>query len=72
MEALLYFFAHCEFAKMKTNLLFFPCVQVDFMLGSYMEDIGITSDQFEAACGKASSKIRTQFHQALFEQAENR
>ena len=42
--------------------------QVDFMLGSYMEDIGITSGQFEAACGVASEKIKTQFHHALFEQ----
>ena len=41
---------------------------VDFMLGSYMEDIGITSSQFEAACGQASARIRSQFHQALFEQ----
>ncbi|XP_047494532.1 cilia- and flagella-associated protein 36-like isoform X2 [Penaeus chinensis] len=39
---------------------------VDFMLGSYMEDIGITPDQFESACGKAS--IKTTFHQTLFEQ----
>ena len=38
------------------------------MLGSYMEDIGITSSQFEAACGVASEKIKTQFHHALFEQ----
>ncbi len=44
--------------------------QVDFMLGSYMEDIGITPEQFEAACGVASKKIKTQFHQALFEQVE--
>ncbi len=41
---------------------------VDFMLGSYMEDIGITSGQFEAACGQASTRIKSQFHQALFEQ----
>ncbi|XP_069995163.1 cilia- and flagella-associated protein 36-like [Penaeus vannamei] len=39
---------------------------VDFMLGSYMEDIGITPDQFESACGKAA--IKTTFHQTLFEQ----
>jgi hypothetical protein len=39
------------------------------MLGSYMEDIGITPEQFEAACGVASKKIKTQFHQSLFEQA---
>lgn len=41
---------------------------VDFMLGSYMEDIGITPDQFEAACGKASKNIKSEFHQSLFEQ----
>ena len=39
------------------------------MLGSYMEDIGITPEQFEAACGVASKKIKSQFHQSLFEQA---
>ena len=33
------------------------------MLGSYMEDIGITPEQFEAACGKASKNIRSRFHQ---------
>ena len=44
-------------------------MQVDFMLGSYMEDIGITPEQFEAACGVASKKIKSQFHQSLFEQA---
>ena len=41
---------------------------VDFMLGSYMEDIGITPEQFENACGVASTKIKSQFHNALFEQ----
>ena len=46
-----------------------PTIQVDFMLGSYMEDIGITPEQFEAACGVASKKIKSQFHQSLFEQA---
>ncbi|XP_042213562.1 cilia- and flagella-associated protein 36-like [Homarus americanus] len=39
---------------------------VDFMLGSYMEDMGINPEQFEAACGKAS--MNTPFHQTLFEQ----
>ncbi|KAA0193753.1 hypothetical protein HAZT_HAZT000439 [Hyalella azteca] len=41
---------------------------VDFMLGSYMEDIGITPEQFESACGKASKNIKSKFHQSLFEQ----
>lgn len=36
---------------------------VDFMLGSYMEDIGITPEQFESACGKASKNIKSKFHQ---------
>ena len=46
--------------------------QVDFMLGSYMEDIGISPEQFEAACGVASKKIKSQFHHALFEQVEKK
>lgn len=41
---------------------------VDFMLGTYMEDIGITPQQFERACNKSSSRIKSQFHQMLFEQ----
>ena len=41
---------------------------VDFMLGTYMEDIGITPVQFEKACCKSSSRIKSQFHQMLFEQ----
>ena len=36
------------------------------MLGSYMEDIQITPQQFSDACSKV--KIKTQFQQALFEQ----
>ena len=39
--------------------------EVDFMLGSYMEDIGITPKQFEDACGKGSKKS---FQHGLFEQ----
>ena len=41
--------------------------QVDFMLGSYMEDIGITAKEFEAACTQGKS-ITGKFHQQLFEQ----
>ncbi len=41
------------------------------MLGSYMEDIGITSAQFEDACQEASSKISSKFHRTLFEQASS-
>ena len=40
-------------------------LQVDFMLGSYMEDIGITPKQFEEACGKGSKRS---FQHGLFEQ----
>ena len=42
--------------------------KVDFMLGSYMEDIGITPAQFEEACGKGTGKVKKQFHHGLFEQ----
>ncbi|KAL7632530.1 UNVERIFIED_CONTAM: hypothetical protein RMT77_017147 [Armadillidium vulgare] len=41
---------------------------VDFMLGSYMEDIGITPEQFEAACGQKSGNVKSALHQSLFEQ----
>lgn len=34
---------------------------VDFMLGTYMEDIGITPDQFEEACVNAKAKIISEF-----------
>ena len=37
------------------------------MLGSYMEDIGITAKEFEAACTQGRS-ITGKFHQQLFEQ----
>ena len=40
-------------------------IQVDFMLGSYMDDIGISSKQFEDACGKGSKRS---FQHGLFEQ----
>ena len=38
------------------------------MLGSYMDDIGITAEQFEEACGRGKGKIRSQFQHGLFEQ----
>ena len=38
------------------------------MLGSFMEDIGITPSQFEEACGKGKGKVKKQFHHGLFEQ----
>ncbi|GFG28438.1 hypothetical protein Cfor_11349 [Coptotermes formosanus] len=42
---------------------------VDSMLGSYMEDIGITPEQFEKACSKNSAGgLQIRFHQTLFEQ----
>jgi len=43
-------------------------IQVDFMLGSYMDDMGINADQFEEACAKGKAGIKTQFQQMLFEQ----
>ena len=46
----------------------FNHIQVDFMLGSYMEDIGINSGQFEEACGKGSNKS---FQHGLFEQVHS-
>ena len=39
------------------------------MLGSYMEDIGITPKQFEEACGQGTGGAKKQFQQGLFEQA---
>ncbi|XP_064464083.1 cilia- and flagella-associated protein 36-like [Ornithodoros turicata] len=41
---------------------------VDFMLGSHMEDMGITPEQFEKVCGKANRNVVAKFHQGLFEQ----
>merc|ERR1712156_38059 len=41
---------------------------VDFMLGSYMEDIGISPEQFEEACGEGTEMAKKQFQHALFEQ----
>ncbi|GIX84366.1 cilia- and flagella-associated protein 36 [Caerostris darwini] len=41
---------------------------VDFMLGSYMEDLRITPDEFEKSCSVASKKALNQFHQSLFQQ----
>ncbi|XP_044730277.1 cilia- and flagella-associated protein 36 [Chrysoperla carnea] len=42
---------------------------VDLMLGTYMEDIGITPEQFETACSKQyTSELPVQFHKNLFEQ----
>ncbi|CAH2244283.1 cilia- and flagella-associated protein 36 [Pararge aegeria] len=44
---------------------------VDVMLGSFMEDIGITADQFEAACRLSATDLAglpAYFHKRLFEQ----
>lgn len=44
---------------------------VDYMLGSFMEEMEITPDQFEMACleGKQQRKDNPfQFHQGLFQQ----
>lgn len=46
---------------------------VDFMLGSFMEEMQITPEQFEVAClaGKHSSSGLS-FHQGLFQQVTTR
>lgn len=53
------------------DLVVFLCTQVDVMLGSFMDDIGISADQFEAAC-KLSARdlagLPAHFHRRLFEQ----
>ncbi|XP_049877475.1 cilia- and flagella-associated protein 36 isoform X2 [Pectinophora gossypiella] len=44
---------------------------VDVMLGSFMDDIGITADQFEAACRLSARDLAglpAHFHRRLFEQ----
>lgn len=42
---------------------------VDLLLGCYMEDMGITPEQFEMACAvNSNTRIPIQFHQSLFEQ----
>ncbi|XP_023939986.2 cilia- and flagella-associated protein 36 [Bicyclus anynana] len=44
---------------------------VDVMLGSFMDDIGITADQFEAACRLSANDLAglpAYFHKRLFEQ----
>lgn len=39
-------------------------LQVDFMLGNFMEDIGITPEQFEEACNRENHEpIPVQFDQ---------
>lgn len=41
------------------------------MLGSFMDDIGISADQFEAACRLSANDLTgfpTYFHKRLFEQ----
>ena len=38
------------------------------MLGSYMEDIGITPQQFQKACGGALGNVKKQFNHNVFEQ----
>ena len=38
------------------------------MMSSYMQDMGINSEQFENACHQANAKMNNKFRQALFEQ----
>lgn len=41
---------------------------VDTMLGSHMEDLGISADDFEKACTETEKHIHSQFRKSLFEQ----
>ena len=41
---------------------------VDFMLGNYMDDLGISPEQFKKSCAKCATEIKTKFHQLQFEQ----
>lgn len=41
---------------------------VDVMLGSYMEDLGITVEQFDEACNRKATEMKTKFHKLQFEQ----
>ncbi|RZC36803.1 ARL2 Bind BART domain containing protein [Asbolus verrucosus] len=43
------------------------CQKVDFMLGNFMEDIGITPEQFEEACNKGHT-YPINFNHNIFEQ----
>ena len=61
----LVFFIANSYVPSPLLILLSSIVQVDFMLGSYMEDIGITSKQFEDACGRGSKRS---FQHGLFEQ----
>ncbi|XP_063985958.1 cilia- and flagella-associated protein 36 [Diachasmimorpha longicaudata] len=60
--------------EMEDNKEYFEAYQeyknlVDLLLGSYMEDMGITPEQFEHACTvNKQTKIPVQFQQSLFEQ----
>ena len=38
------------------------------MLGSYMDDIGISPQQFQKACGGALGNVKKQFNNTVFEQ----
>ena len=40
--------------------------KVDFMLGSYMEDLKISPEEFEKSCCAVSKKVLNQFHQVSF------
>ncbi|XP_066995121.1 cilia- and flagella-associated protein 36 [Anabrus simplex] len=42
---------------------------VDTMLGTFVDDIGITTEQFEEACSKTPNEgVHVRFHKTLFEQ----
>lgn len=43
---------------------------VDKLLASHMDDLGITTQQFEEACRTAKGVLSARFHQTLFEQVD--
>lgn len=53
-----------KFQNLKQQFLIFNYFQVDFMLGNFMEDLGITPKQFEDACNRQNTeKIPIPFDQ---------
>ncbi|XP_035221673.1 cilia- and flagella-associated protein 36-like [Stegodyphus dumicola] len=42
--------------------------QVDTLLGSHMEDLGISPEEFDKACSESEKNIHSQFRKSLFEQ----
>ena len=44
---------------------------MDFMLKSFMEDIGISEDQFTRACSFDTRHMKTDMHTSVFEQVND-